>query len=402
MYSQHVECGKAFVQVMFIFSSIKQGLIQVVMAFIKHILSIINKRRFSRYLILRRLALLMDYIQLVKRGEKRVFQTIRYRDQHASHRIGCEYYSEQTSKTRKYLEVRNDWDNYSGFFAYFLMAMQQIRFAISQGLIPFANFDEPYNYYLDSTREEELWEKYFEPIGGVSKNEILKKADEITFLSPEHQRRLGDIYDAPPHSWSTETKDWWDHRHVIYGELIKKYVKVRPEISREVDRFYKEKMASKRVLGVHVRGTDRLVGEKFKKYFDKSQGFSEGKRPQDYFPYVDKYLECYPDCNIFIATDQKQFIKEFRDKYASRVIFTSASRSDSSEAVFVADRRSDKIGEEVLIDCLLLSRCDFLLSGLSAVSEAALYFNPALPNLNLTYPHSLDRIDFSKCAAPTI
>ena len=35
-------------------------------------------------------------------------------------------------------------------------------------------------------------------------------------------------------------------------------------------------------------------------------------------------------------------------------------------------------GEEVLLDALLLSRCDFLLHSASGVAEFAIYWNPAL------------------------
>ena len=35
-------------------------------------------------------------------------------------------------------------------------------------------------------------------------------------------------------------------------------------------------------------------------------------------------------------------------------------------------------GEDVLIDCLLLSRCNYLLKCTSAVGEFAMYFNPDL------------------------
>ena len=48
------------------------------------------------------------------------------------------------------------------------------------------------------------------------------------------------------------------------------------------------------------------------------------------------------------------------------------------------DASAHSRGLEVLLDTLLLARCDFLLKPASSVSEFALYFNPRLVN------HSFD------------
>ena len=50
--------------------------------------------------------------------------------------------------------------------------------------------------------------------------------------------------------------------------------------------------------------------------------------------------------------------------------------------------RAHAKGVEVLLDTLLLSKCDFLLKSASAVSEFALYFNPHL--INRSYDFGLE------------
>ena len=44
-----------------------------------------------------------------------------------------------------------------------------------------------------------------------------------------------------------------------------------------------------------------------------------------------------------------------------------------------------KKGEEALVDCLLLSRCDFLLKCTSHLSESSMYFNPKLECIDMNY-----------------
>jgi hypothetical protein len=57
------------------------------------------------------------------------------------------------------------------------------------------------------------------------------------------------------------------------------------------------------------------------------------------------------------------------------------------------DGRNYRKGEDVLIDCLLLSRSDFLLRCQSNVGELATYFNPELPVIDLQYSRSLQDVE---------
>ena len=107
-----------------------------------------------------------------------------------------------------------------------------------------------------------------------------------------------------------------------------------------------------------------------------------------------EYISKNPDCKIFIATDQKQFIDIIKFKYQQRVISYDAIRSTSLRNTFQKqDGNCYTKGEDVLIDCLLLSKCDFLLKCTSAVGEYALYFNPQLRCIDLN--HTQDNLSFA-------
>ena len=49
------------------------------------------------------------------------------------------------------------------------------------------------------------------------------------------------------------------------------------------------------------------------------------------------------------------------------------------------DDQGYRKGEDVLIDCLLLSRCNYLLKCTSAVGEFATYFEPSLSCIDLNH-----------------
>jgi hypothetical protein len=103
-------------------------------------------------------------------------------------------------------------------------------------------------------------------------------------------------------------------------------------------------------------------------------------KPEEYFPEIDAYTEEHGPCRILIGTDQDQFVDRMRERYGDRVVSRDAIRARGVRNPFeIQDGQGYRKGEDVLIDCLLLSRCDHLLKCTSAVGEFALYFEPALP-----------------------
>ena len=163
------------------------------------------------------------------------------------------------------------------------------------------------------------------------------------------------------------------------------------------------------VLGVHMRGTDKYLREPV--------------APASYFSMIDAAIGWYERAQpplqrrrvrILLATDDDSFQRSVFARYGRervRVQHEGALlRAAQHEAVWMlnpneleaAHQRSvqqptateqtqpqpelpqlptslvHRRGLEVLIDTLLLSRCDFLLKSASAVSEFAIYFSPRL------------------------
>ena len=68
-----------------------------------------------------------------------------------------------------------------------------------------------------------------------------------------------------------------------------------------------------------------------------------------------------------------------QNRYGGRVVSTDCLRSTDHVAPFeMRESTPYQRGEDILVDMLLLSRCDFLLKGVSNVGEMAMYFNPQL------------------------
>lgn len=136
------------------------------------------------------------------------------------------------------------------------------------------------------------------------------------------------------------------------------------------------------VLGVHVRGTDTGTGHNLE--FD--------------FRAIDRYIAAHEACTIgepcrrvviLLATDDTGYLNSTQQRYGSRVATQNGGdiqRSSGGAGVWEsAVSNALALGEEVVMDTLLLARCDYVLRPASAVSEWAVYMNPVLFNNSFTF-----------------
>ena len=144
------------------------------------------------------------------------------------------------------------------------------------------------------------------------------------------------------------------------------------------------------VLGVHLRGTDKG------KYLSTA-GSGRAIGPSEYEPYVRAFLDSHgPNATVFVATDSPSFLAEVvakwptgRVRHRSDVLRHEANVAFAGGAAVRGANANYRKGEEVLLDSLLLSRCDFLLHAASGVAELAMYWNRRLHthSVHLQYTH---------------
>jgi Alpha-(1,6)-fucosyltransferase N- and catalytic domains len=283
--------------------------------------------------------------------------------------------------------------SHAGFFAYVNFALNQIIYAEKHGLQPVVFFgkdsvDGP-NAFYDSARGDNMWEYYFEPVARVSYSDIqnrladpqdkLTRDDLVTLGSSElwriHCREPDSVFVYPHNMYKNQNRyepEWYAAQRAKARRIIQKYIQVKPHILEKVNDFERRYFANHRVIGIHMRGTDKGTA-------GSSERLMRVVPPREYFPLIDAYTEEHGACKIFVATDQQQFLNRVVDKYGDRVVSYQSIRTRGIRNPFeIADGNAYRKGEDVLIDCLLLSRCDHLLKCTSAVGEFAMYFNPEL------------------------
>ena len=155
-----------------------------------------------------------------------------------------------------------------------------------------------------------------------------------------------------------------------YRFFAGQYLKFKDIITNKVDDFCSSNFKDKRVVSLHKRGTDQFT----------SRGHAgpnvQGLDEKWLIALVEEYSKKHDA--VFLATDEHKVYDLLRQKFGDKIISYSTMRSaegDSRGTHFghINDTETNKftLGEEAIIDFLIMSRCSYSLcmkSNLSLLS----------------------------------
>jgi hypothetical protein len=150
--------------------------------------------------------------------------------------------------------------------------------------------------------------------------------------------------------------------------LIRRHIRIKPHIHAKVDRFFADKLEGSYVIGIHYRATD-------KRYEVAPVPFEVMRAA-----IVRAMASIHADrLKLFLATDDQRFLDYLRSAFPDRLTYREIIRSlDDCPLDMMAGSNYDK-GEEALIDCMLLSRCNQLVRTASNLSLIAAMMAPEMP-----------------------
>ncbi len=302
-----------------------------------------------------------------------------------------------TDNAPRYLLICNTSD---GLVAQLNGVVVQLQMARRMGLESIIYLHERSYYfggpnpYFDEGRGPNAWDYYYEPVGpGADLPALVEQGQVVTLTTASELARL---YLWEPESWFMNPfgyyrsvrnmadgdypHAWWqmqrDHARAFLKDGT---VRFQKPILEQVDKFATKNFAGK-ILGLQLRGSDKFD-------FGTGPNLSRKVTPEEYYPHIDRYLAENLDCTgIFVATDQRQWLKVLEAAYPGKILsFAEWSLSDSDENNFHLSEQKAARGVEVLVDFLLLSRCDFIIKCHAAVGEMALTLNSQVPYLDLNY-----------------
>jgi len=155
----------------------------------------------------------------------------------------------------------------------------------------------------------------------------------------------------------------------VYGHLYQRYIRVKPEIQARADAVHQTAMAGHYRVGVHCRHPRHDT-----ECLHRSPSLAR------YVATVRALLPANGSWVVFLASDYEPAVGAFRSAFGERLVMQPGVR----RALTAGDEQMHhgnstpgvELGEQVLIDALLLARCDAFVHVTSNLATAVGYMNP--------------------------
>jgi hypothetical protein len=211
--------------------------------------------------------------------------------------------------------------------------------------------------FVYGTRQDgELWRRFFEPLAFPH--------------APRNERttwKYADLSMTGPLAYGMYKRS--SRWRTAYGRAFAEHVHVREELRRRARELWQDSGAGPRCLGVHYRHPEHDV---------------ERPRPS---PPIDAYIDLTRSLlraasfdSVVLATDVHEAVESFRGAFGERLLV-----QPGVARAHAADSHNDRgappsvaLGEQVLIDALLLARCEAMVHTVSNLPTTVGYMNPRL------------------------
>jgi Nodulation protein Z (NodZ) len=201
-----------------------------------------------------------------------------------------------------------------------------------------------------------VWNRFFEPL---SFDEV-PAGEAGTKIFPDYS--ITDIY-----AYRLYKRDQtWRAR---YHDVFRRYIRPLPHVTDRVDEiWHRDGLATGPVVGVHARHPGHSIENIFA--IPPVQTFIAQAR---------LLLAEYPGARLFLATDTAAIATAFEQAFGDRLVQqTGVERATGAGQLHHGASASEDRGLQVLVDALLLARCDAMLHVTSNIATAVGYINPAV------------------------
>jgi len=287
----------------------------------------------------------------------------------------------------------------SGFGSYFFveicgMIEDELKNNTNFVIVPRTDNESAY-FQRPGSLKENKWSQFFQPVNAKLLS-CLQNPDtrsKTRILNREYDM---DIHIAPgrirawPYGEGEEVygdtgilnSTWYTRNRERGHAIASKYHVPLPMIQRHIEKLKNQLFRGKHpMLGIHMRGTDKLMAG--------GRGIVE---PKEYVIYISSFLRKFPKGGIFVATDDAEMLsrlQEFGLPFSSQAI----KREVGDRTIpFVANHPQgpEQLGIEIMTDIYLLSKCDYMLHGISSVIEAVMYLNLGLNERSINLEYGLE------------
>lgn len=237
-----------------------------------------------------------------------------------------------------------------GLFSNLQFILRHLIIAENLKAIPIIDLENFYNRYNEKNAvfgTKNSWLYYFEPVSKYTLSEVYQSQNVLItngFFSKNMK------------------KNYHSDKNLI--RIFKKYIKIKKKFFKSANYFEKKNFLNKKVLGVHLRGTDRKT----------TTNHPFPPTIAQMYQLVDCAISKYKFNKIFLITDQEKYLKLFQIKYGNLLCFRKETfRSNQSKIFDLKVRKNHRyeIGRDNIEEMLILSKLKYLVCTTSNLSQVS-------------------------------
>ena len=267
----------------------------------------------------------------------------------------------ELNKDKTFYVIRVETDQQWGLFSTYMAVASSAKYAIEHGWIPVVNLKD---YYLSIMQNEEnkgkenAWNYYFEDLAPEFPLEQVYQSKNVILGIPR-----GLPYGGVEWKYGM---DLYGKEFDAYHEIIKKYMRVKPELTEAVEEMYKALFpAGEKVLGVAIRaGAHWGALVKEKNWEMHTDGFDVEESIQQIKAHLEKYNLQY----FFLSCEDEYYVNKIKETFGEKCLFMERPRyrffdedgkpqTENFRPIRENYKRQD-VNIDYLKETLLLSKCD--------------------------------------------
>ena len=237
----------------------------------------------------------------------------------------------------------------AGLFSNLTFVLNFILVSRKKKFIPIVdmqNFPTIYNEKNKIFNSYNAWDYYFKPLNKYSLKEVYKSKN---------------VYFSDSNFISGMALDMTN----LELKKMFKLISFKKKFFIKANNFYNNKFnKNDKILGVHFRGSTYKV----------ARGHAFPPTVDIMIKNINLLMEKFNYNKLFIVTEEQSYLEILKEKYKNNCIFYNSYRMENVDSFKIYPRKNHryKLGEETLIETILLSKCDGLTYIKSNVISAAI------------------------------
>jgi hypothetical protein len=195
-------------------------------------------------------------------------------------------------------------------------------------------------------------------------NESIRNNSWSNYLNHKNNITLEEVYNSKnvlvtSSNWNSNFPMSMSQITNCYS-LFHKYFQINEQILKIVNEYVATNFINENVLGIHFRGGDQKTANNHPFPATKKQMYNK----------IKNLLQEYNFTKIFVSTESADNFKFLNKKFGDKLIYYNSYRSQKN--AYLENPRLNhrqQLGEEIIIEALILSKTNYFLCSNSNVSE---------------------------------